>query len=328
MEPLKIGINGFGRIGKNVWHLLLDDKDMDVCAINHPGIDVEQFLYMAQNDSLLHYKNIELKSGEGYVILKKFDIWKKIWIFSQASPSDIEWEKAEIDVVIDSSGKFKKREELEKHSGVGLIVLTGPPSGDDMEVIINGFSHYWNDNVISCGSCTTNCLVPLLDLVNNVFGIEFANFLTVHATTPSQSVSDRKNLKDWRLGRNAYQNIIPTSTGASSMVKKCFPELIGKVQGSAVRVPIENGSFLEINFETKKNIDLEILFELMSRHDIIELSTNKNVSSDIKKLDKICVVDKDLVKAYDKKHLKIGAWYNNEAGYVRQLLEVLRKKYC
>jgi len=320
---MRVGISGFGRIGKNIWHLLLKDPDIHVGAINHPGIDPEQFMYMSQNDSLLHYGKIEMKIEDGHILLWKNEEWQKIWIFSKSTPGEIDWEIAKIDVVLDSSGKFKKREELEQHHGAKLVVLTGP--SDELEVVINGFTQKWTDRIISCGSCTTNCLIPILDVVHRIFGVEYATFLTVHSTTPSQSVSDRKNLKDWRLGRNAYQNIIPTSTGASGMIKKCFPDLVGKVFGNACRVPVENGSFLEINFQTKEEIDLELLFEEMEKHQIIELSSNKNVSSDIKKVDKICVVDRDLVKKYDGNHLKIGAWYNNEGGYVRQMLEILRK---
>lgn len=241
-------------------------------------------------------------------------------------PEEIAWEG--VDVVVDCSGKFKRESELNGHlkNGVKMVILSAP-SGDEMNVVINGFNKAGEERIISCGSCTTNCLVPILKEMDREFMVEFCNFLTVHATTPSQSVSDRKNIKDLRLGRNAYQNIIPTSTGASGLVKRFFPHLDGKVFGSSCRVPVENGSYLEINFRVGWDIDKDMILKALSENEIIELSNNKNVSSDVKKTDKICLIDTDLVVVYDKRNFKIGAWYNNEAGYVRQIIEVIRKKF-
>jgi len=319
---IHIGINGFGRIGKNLWHLLLNETSICVSAVNHPMITIDLFKYMANNDTLLPHINVEIEDMDGDVLVNG----RKVKLTGFNKPSEIEWEG--VDVVVDCSGKFKNKEELRGHlRGDVKMVILSAPAGDDMDVVINGVSEIFEDNIISCGSCTTNCLAPVLDVIDKKFGVEFCNFLTVHAMTASQTVSDRKNIKDFRLGRNAFQNIIPTTTGASRLVKKLFPHLVGRVFGSSCRVPVENGSYLEINFKVKEDVDVESIFDALENNEIIEISDNKNVSSDIKKLDKICCIDKDLVVVYNEKTFKIGVWYNNEAGYVRQIIEFIRKNF-
>lgn len=317
---IKIGINGFGRIGKNLWHLLLNDPFLHVTAINHPMINNELFIYMANNDTLLPNNEVKMEETENGVIVND----QLITLSGMTKPEDIEWN--DVDVVVDCSGKFKTINQLQGHlkNNVKLVVLSAP-SNDNIYTIINGVNDANNDKIISCGSCTTNCLAPILKVMDEHFGIEFCNFLTVHAMTASQTVSDRKNIKDFRLGRNASQNIIPTTTGASGLVRTLFPHLNGKVFGSSCRVPVENGSYLEINFRVNHTVSKDDVLNALKSNSVIQISNNKNVSSDIKKTDKICCIDEDLICVYDERNLKIGAWYNNEAGYVNQIIEVIRK---
>lgn len=317
---IKIGINGFGRIGKNLWHLLLNDPFLHVTAINHPMINNELFIYMANNDTLLPNNEVKMEETENGVIVND----QLITLSGMTKPEDIEWN--DVDVVVDCSGKFKTINQLQGHlkNNVKLVVLSAP-SNDNIYTIINGVNDANNDKIISCGSCTTNCLAPILKVMDEHFGIEFCNFLTVHAMTASQTVSDRKNIKDFRLGRNASQNIIPTTTGASGLVRTLFPHLNGKVFGSSCRVPVENGSYLEINFRVNHTVSKDDVLNALKSNSVIQISNNKNVSSDIKKTDKICCIDEDLIVVYDERNLKIGAWYNNEAGYVNQIIEVIRK---
>jgi len=319
---IRIGINGFGRIGKNIWHQVFGKNDMCVSFVNHPMINSELFIYMANNDTLLPHIDVKMEEVEGGVMVNG----RLVRLSGMGRPEDIEWDG--VDVVVDCSGKFKTENELKLHfkNKVKMVILSSPAT-DNMNVVINGFNKAGVNTIISCGSCTTNCLVPVLNEIDKQFMVEFCNFLTVHATTPSQSVSDRKNIKDLRLGRNAYQNIIPTSTGASALIRKFFPHLDGKVFGSSCRVPVENGSYLEINFRVNWDVNKDDILNVLRTNEVIELTNNKNVSSDIKKKNKICLIDTDLVVVYDKRNFKIGAWYNNEAGYVKQIIEVIRKKF-
>ena len=273
---IKIGINGFGRIGKNIWQLLLKDKQMVVKEINHPDLLLEQFIYLAENDTVFSNQDSEYKIENDSINVKnKYKEWF-VKLHSKLKPEDIEWD---VDVVIDCTGKFKKYGELSGHlkNNVKLVVLTAPAS-DDMPVIINGFNNNDVDGkIISCGSCTTNCIVPVINSINRACKILSCYFLTVHAVTPSQSISDRKNIKQFRLGRNAYQNIIPTTTGANSLVKKMFPELDGKVIGSSCRVPVDNGSYVEIVFTLSEEVEKKWIIDKLCL-DFIKVTNNKNVS--------------------------------------------------
>jgi len=309
-----IGINGFGRIGKNI----LRQTDL-VSEINQPNCSLEEIFYMIKFDTLLGtFNEVELIGDELFVR------GHKINVYFERNLQNIPWT---CQIVIDCSGQFRTLETLEKHFNgkVQNVILSAPPK-DQMPTIINGFNLWKNEPIISAGSCTTNCLIPLLDVFDKNFGIKTCHFLTVHAVTNSQSVIDHRHQKDKRLGRDAHANIIPTSTGASGMVDVFFPHLTGKIRGNSVRVPVENGSFLEVYLEVEKDLEREEVIDLLKNHEVIKISPHPLVSSDIKTKNEICLIDLDLIKIYDKKRINLGVWYNNEGGYVHQLLEIVRKK--
>ncbi len=255
---LKVAINGFGRIGRTALRLLIDDKDVEVVAINSPG-DTEQLAYLYKYDSAHRRLDYKIDFDENHLYIKN----KTIKTFSELEPINLPWKKLGIDVVLECTGIFTSVEKCQAHIDAGAKhVIISAPAKDEAKTIVYGVNHEIldkKDKVISAASCTTNCLAPVLKLINDKYGVVKGYMTTVHAMTNDQAtldVSHKKGIYS-RRGRAASLNIIPTSTGAASQIGKVIPELNGKLDGIAFRVPTRDGSVVDLTVELLHNTTVE-----------------------------------------------------------------------
>lgn len=248
---VKVGINGFGRIGRLVLRAALE-KGIEVVAINDPFIDVNYMVYMFRYDSTHGRYKGEVKEEGGLLVVDG----KRIHVFQERNPADIPWGKAGADYVVESTGVFTTIEKASAHlkGGAKKVIISAPSADAPMYVMgVNQEKYSPSEDIISNASCTTNCLAPLAKVINDNFGIEHGLMTTVHATTATQKTVDGPSSKNWRDGRGAAQNIIPASTGAAKAVGKVIPELNGKLTGMAFRVPTPDVSVVDLTVTLKKD---------------------------------------------------------------------------
>lgn len=336
---VNVGINGFGRIGKMVLRLSLDRTDINIVAINDPFTSIEQMIYLLNYDTVHGKTNYKFGSTkcddyEILTVIKNNEISKEIIIFREREPSNINWEYAKVKVVCESSGVFltseKAKQHISKENGVEKIVLSAPPK-DSTPIYVMGVnnSNYNNDTIISNASCTTNCLAPLIKIIDQKFGVESALMTTIHAMTATQAVVDRSGSKDFRNGRSASQNIIPASTGAAKAVGKVLPHLDGKITGMAFRVPVADVSVVDVTIQLSKETSYNEVINILKQeseddyNNIIRIENNPVVSSDLIGDTTSCIVDVDAGIELNSKFMKFVAWYDNEAGYSYRLLDLM-----
>lgn len=322
----RIAINGFGRIGRLVLRELLQRADIEVVAINDLS-DIDTLAHLFEFDSAqgkFHGK-IETKSDQ-------IEIDKKvIKIFSQKNPADLPWKVLNVDVVLECTGLFRDQESANKHleAGAKRVIISAPAKGD-LKTVVRGINDdilNSTDRIFSNASCTTNCLAPILKIIQDNWGIEQVFMGTVHAYTADQNLQDSSH-KDLRRARAAAVNIIPTSTGAGDALSLIFPELRGKMTTSSLRVPVITGSLVEV-IAVLSNIpaSVEIVNDTFKKESlghfngILEFSTKPIVSSDIIGNRHSTIFDSELT-VLNSNFLKITAWYDNEAGYAARLAEV------
>jgi len=327
---LKVAINGFGRIGRIALRLMLEDKDVDVVAINNRS-SADQFAYLYKYDSVHETINTNVSyDGENLIVNKK-----KIKVFQESDPSLLPWKKLGVDVVLECTGAFTSYEACKPHLDAGAKhVVISAPAKDDTKTIVFGVNNKMfskKDEVISAASCTTNCLAPLVKLLDDKFGVIKGCMTTVHAMTNDQTILDGTHKKgiNSRRGRTASCNIIPTSTGAASQIGKVIPHLDGKMDGIALRVPVVDGSVVDVTLELSKKVSVEKINNAFKSNQskVLKFTMDPIVSSDVIGERFGCVVDGQLTNIIEddgKQLVKVVAWYDNEVGYTAQMIRTMK----
>jgi len=331
MSTIKVGINGFGRIGRLTLRAAKTKPNVQVVAINDPFIPVDYMKYMFYYDSVHGKYNgtVVVEDGKLYVD------GKPIVISNELDPSKIRWGDAGAEYVIESTGKFLKEEGASKHfTGGAKKVVLSAPSADHTPMFVVGVNHksYTKDiKIVSNASCTTNCLAPLAKVINDNFGIKEGLMTTVHAATATQPTVDGPSLKDWRGGRGAVgMNVIPSSTGAAKAVGKVIPSLNGKLTGMAFRVPTPNVSVVDLTAVLEKGAKYSVIKEAIKAASegelkgILGYTEDSVVSSDFVSDTRSSIFDANAGIALTDNFIKVVSWYDNEAGYSTRLLDLIQ----
>lgn len=325
---INIGINGFGRIGRVIFRAAQNRNDVKIVAINDL-LNIDYIAYMLKYDSTHGTFKNKIEINNNYLIINN----KKIRVTSEKNPSKLNWSEIEVDAVAESTGLFLTKEYAQKHikAGAKKVVITGP-SKDDVPMFVMGVNHecYEGQKIVSNASCTTNCVAPLAKLIHNKFGIIEALMTTIHATTATQKTVDGPSHKDWRGGRGAFQNIIPSSTGAAKAVGKVIPELDGKITGMAFRVPTSNVSVVDLTVRLKKpalytDICKEIKFASENKlKGVLGYTEEELVSSDFNGSLLTSIFDAKAGIALNNNFVKLISWYDNETGYSNKVIDLIR----
>jgi len=324
---LRIGVNGFGRIGRAVTRLSLQRDDIKVVAINGRS-SADSHAYLLGYDSVHGKLPVEIKASGDKITVGE----RVITCFKEDKPENIPWQEARVDIVIESTGVFKDRKSASGHleESVSKVIISAPSLDVDKTVVMGVNEEEYDqekDKIVSNASCTTNCLAPLCKLLDENFGIKKGMATTIHAITSSQSVLDRSNKKDQRLGRSAINNIIPTTTGAAKAVGQVLPKLVGKIDAMSLRVPVLNGSAVDLKVLLEKNVTREEVLKTLENSEvtqrgILEVSKEALVLQDIIGNTSSCIVDSDFVSVIGDNLVTILAWYDNEIGYSARLLDL------
>ncbi|MCK0189791.1 type I glyceraldehyde-3-phosphate dehydrogenase [Arenibacter sp. F20364] len=326
MSNLKIGINGFGRIGRLVFRATVERDNVDVVAINDL-LDVEHLAYLLEYDSV-HGKfngTVEVKDGDLVVN------GKTVRITAERDPKNLKWDEVGADIVAECTGIFTTLETAQFHidGGAKKVVISAPSSNAPMFVMgVNHNEVKASDKIVSNASCTTNCLAPMAKVLNDSFGIEEALMTTVHATTATQMTVDGPSKKDWRGGRSALLNIIPASTGAAKAVTKVIPSLLGKLTGMAFRVPTADVSVVDLTVRLEKETSYEEIkkaFKKASEGElkgILGYTDEAVVSQDFIGDARTSIFDAGAGIELNSKFFKVVSWYDNESGYSNKLVDL------
>jgi glyceraldehyde 3-phosphate dehydrogenase len=326
---IKVGINGFGRIGRFVFRAAIERRDIEVVGINDL-IDVDYMAYMLKYDSTHGRFSGTVAVKDGQLIVNG----KTIRVSSERNPENLQWDAIDVDVVVESTGLFLTDETARKHISAGAkkVVLTAP-SKDETPMFVCGVNEdtYIGQEIVSNASCTTNCLAPIAKVLNDNWGIKDGLMTTVHATTATQKTVDSPSGKDWRGGRGAAQNIIPSSTGAAKAVGKVIPELNGKLTGMAFRVPTPDVSVVDLTVNLNTSASYEEICQAMKTASEGELkgvlgyTEDQVVSNDFVGETCTSVFDANAGIALTDTFVKVVAWYDNEIGYSNKVLDLV---YC
>ncbi len=327
---IKIGINGFGRIGRMVFRVAAQDfNDIDVVAINDL-LEPDYLAYMLTHDSVHgRFKGDVSIEGNSTLVVNG----KKIRLTAIKDPAELKWNEVGAEIIIESTGLFLTKETCEKHIDAGAKkVIMSAPSKDDTPMFVRGVNDktYAGETIISNASCTTNCLAPVAKVLNDSFGIKRGLMTTVHATTATQKTVDGPSNKDWRGGRGILENIIPSSTGAAKAVGKVIPELNKKLTGMAFRVPTSDVSVVDLTVELNKEATYAEICAAMktaSEGDmkgVLGYTDQKVVSTDFRGESCASIFDAGAGMSLDKTFVKVVAWYDNEWGYSTTILEMAR----
>ncbi len=328
---MNVAINGFGRIGRSVFRILSERDDINVVAINDL-FDNEVLTYLLKYDTVMkgYGQNVELK--DGYLKTK----YENVKMLSEKDPTKLPWKELDVDVVVESTGIFRTKEKLISHiqAGAKRVILTVPAKDEIDCTIVMGV----NDDdlkpehkIISNASCTTNCLAPMAKILNDAFGIKEGLMTTTHAYTNDQRLADVPH-KDWRRGRAAAENIIPTTTGAAKAVGQVIPELKGKLDGMASRVPVPDGSVVDLIVEVERDVtveDVNAAIRLASTTKemkrVLLYSDEKLVSSDIVGNSYSSIYDAEFTTVLGKRIVKTLNWYDNEWGYSNRVVDLIER---
>ncbi len=324
---IKVGINGFGRIGRFVFRASVERDDIEVVGINDL-IDVDYMAYMLKYDSTHGRFKGDVEVKDGNLIVNG----KTVRVTAERNPEDLKWDQVGAEVVVESTGLFLTDETTRKHITAGAKkVVMSAPSKDDTPMFVCGVNldSYEGQEIVSNASCTTNCLAPLAKVLNDKWGIKDGLMTTVHATTATQKTVDGPSIKDWRGGRGAGQNIIPSSTGAAKAVGKVIPALNGKLTGMAFRVPTPDVSVVDLTVNLEKSATYEEICEAMKEASqgelkgILGYTEDDVVSNDF--LGEICtsVFDAKAGIALTDNFVKVVSWYDNEIGYSNKVLDLV-----
>ncbi|MBO6881777.1 MULTISPECIES: type I glyceraldehyde-3-phosphate dehydrogenase [Winogradskyella] len=329
MSNLKLGINGFGRIGRIVFRATVNRDDVDVVAINDL-LDVEHLAYLLKYDSVHGRFDGEVEVKDGNLVVDG----KSIRVTAERDPKNLKWDEAGADIVAECTGIFTTLETAQYHidGGAKKVVISAPSKDAPMFVMgVNDNELNASHTIVSNASCTTNCLAPLAKVIEDNFGIEEALMTTIHATTSTQYTVDSPSKKNYRLGRSALNNIIPTSTGAAKAVGKVIPELDGKLTGMAFRVPTADVSVVDLTVKTKNETSLKEIKAAVkkaaegSMNGVVGYTEDAVVSQDFVSEVRTSVFDADSAIELNSTFFKLVAWYDNEFGYSNKLVDLAQK---
>jgi glyceraldehyde 3-phosphate dehydrogenase len=328
---MKVAINGFGRIGRSVFRILNSRDDIDVVAINDL-FDNATLAYLLKYDTVMKGFGQDVRLEGDYLITP----FENVRMLSIKDPSKLPWKELGVDVVVESTGIFRSREQLQQHldAGAGRVILTVPAKDEiDYTVVIgvNDDGLKPEHRIISNASCTTNCLGPIAKVLNDSFGIVEGLMTTTHAYTNDQRLADVPH-KDWRRGRAAAENIIPTTTGAARAVGKVIPELKGKLDGTAARVPVPDGSVVDLVVEVSKDVTVEDVHAAVrmaaqspQMKNILFYSDQPIVSSDIVGNSYSSIYDSEFTRVLGKRIIRTLSWYDNEWGYSMRVVDLITR---
>lgn len=324
---IKIAINGFGRIGRNVFRLLLNHPSIEVVAINDIA-DNKTMAHLVKYDSIHGVLNQKVSFSDDAISIDD----KQFLFFHESAIKNLNWKAVNVDIVIECTGKHKTFEDLNQHilAGAKKVILSAPSEVEEIKTVVLGVNENTLDGtetIISNASCTTNNAAPMLKIIEELCGIEQAYITTVHSYTTDQSLHDQPH-KDLRRARGAAQSIVPTTTGAAKALTKIFPELEGKIGGCGIRVPVADGSLTDITFNVKREVSIEeinLAFKKASEtklKGILDYTEDPIVSVDIIGNQNSCVFDAQLTSVIDKM-VKIVGWYDNEIGYSSRIIDLI-----
>ena len=324
---IKIAINGFGRIGRNVFRLLLNHPTIEVVAINDIA-DTKTMAHLVKYDSIHGVLKESVTFSDDSITINN----NNYLFFHESNIENLDWKSLNIDVVIECTGKYKIFEDLNQHilAGAKKVILSAPPEDEKIKTVVLGVNEHildGSETIISNASCTTNNAAPMLKIIQELCGIEQAYITTVHSYTTDQSLHDQPH-KDLRRARGAAQSIVPTTTGAAKALTKIFPELEGKIGGCGIRVPVADGSLTDITFNVKREVSIDeinLAFKKAAETNlkgIIEYTEDPIVSVDVIGNQNSCVFDAQLTSVIDKM-VKIVGWYDNEIGYSSRIIDLI-----
>ena len=328
---IKVAINGFGRIGRLVFRLMEEDSDLEVVAINDLT-DARQLAHLLKYDTNhRNYREDEISFDEDSIVIGD----RRIKVYAEKDPANLPWKDLDIDVVFECTGLFADKEKASAHitAGAKKVIISAPAKGE-LKTIVYNVNHNildGSEDVISAASCTTNCLAPVLDVLDKTFGVEKGYMTTVHAYTNDQVTLDVAHKKDIneRRGRAAAMNIIPSSTGAAKAIGKVLPNLDGKLSGTAMRVPVPTGSVVDLVLELKETVTVEAINKALEegQNETLKFTMDPLVSSDIIGSHYGAIVDGLLTTVLEvegKQLVKVVAWYDNEMGYSTQMVRTAK----
>jgi glyceraldehyde 3-phosphate dehydrogenase len=327
MSKVKIGINGFGRIGRIVFRATLNRPDVDVVAINDL-LDVEHLAYLLEYDSVHGRFDGDIQIKDGHLVVNG----TTVRVTAERDPKNLKWDEARVDIVAECTGIFTTLETANYHieAGAKKVAISAPSK--DAPMFVMGVNHQnvkASDTIVSNASCTTNCLAPIAKVINDNFGLDEGLMTTVHATTATQLTVDGPTKKDFRGGRSAMLNIIPASTGAAKAVGKVIPELNGKLTGMAFRVPTADVSVVDLTFRTNKATSLEALKKAFkdasetSMQGVLGYTEELVVSQDFVGDARTSIFDAQAAIELNSNFFKIVSWYDNEFGYSSKLIDLI-----
>lgn len=328
---IKIAINGYGRIGRDLHRQVLKADDLEVVAINSRA-EADSHAYLLKYDSLYGKCDADISvKGENMVVNGK-----TVYVYRIADPAQLDWKKHDVDIVIESTGKFTAKADVEKHlkAGAKKVLITAPCKDPDVPNIVMGVNEGEykpaDYRVVSNASCTTNCLAPVMKVLNDEFKVEQAMVSTIHAFTHTQNLLDNSNPGDFRRSRATTESIIPTTTGAMKSIGRVIPDLEGKVEGMAFRVPIPTVSCIDVVAKLEKEVNVEDLnkafvkYEKGDLKDILGTDGDPVVSVDFRADERSAIVDLMSTKVLPNGFVKVVAWYDNEWGYVSRVVDLIR----
>jgi glyceraldehyde 3-phosphate dehydrogenase len=326
MNKINIGINGFGRIGRTLFRQLLNHPNIVVTQINDLA-DAKTLSHLIKYDSIHGVLSNTVSYTDNAIVVDNVSYP----LTNQTTPTNITWKN--VDIVIEATGKFKTKEDLEGHltEGVKKVILSVPPVEDDIKMVVMGVNEKIvepTDRIISNASCTTNNAAPMIDIINNLCGINQAYITTIHSYTTDQSLHDQPH-RDLRRARAASQSIVPTTTGAAKALTKIFPELSNVIGGCGIRVPVPDGSLTDITFNVKKTTSIQEINDAFKQASqkkykgIIDYTEDPIVSIDIINNPYSCVFDAQMTSVIGNM-VKIIGWYDNETGYSNRLIDLIK----
>ena len=328
---MRVAINGFGRIGRSVFRILDDRKDIEVVAINDL-FDNEVLAYLLKYDTVMKGFGQDVKIEDGHLITPN----EKVKMLEIKNPEELPWKELNVDVVVESTGIFRTKEQLTLHlkAGAKRVILTVPSKDEIDYTLVMGVNDEGlkpEHKIVSNASCTTNCLAPMVKILNDNFKIVEGLMTTTHAYTNDQRLADVPH-KDWRRGRAAAENIIPTTTGAAVAVGKVIPELNGKLDGMASRVPVPDGSVVDLVVEVEKDVTIEDVHAAVrmaanseKMKNILLYSESMVVSSDIVGNSYSSIYDPEFTRVLGKRIIKTLNWYDNEWGYSNRVVDLISR---
>ena len=330
---IEIGISGFGRISRVVIRAAMDMPEIEIAGINYRNADLDYLIYMLKYDSVFGRFPKELGKYEGGLLIDG----RKVPVYSEDDARNIPWGECGAEYIVEGTGAYNTAEKCQAHldAGAKKVIITAPAKDDSPTFVVGvNQNEYRPDmNVVSNASCTTNCLAPLCKVLEDNFGIEQGLMATIHAATSKQTVVDKRNNKDWRIGRSVFSSIIPTTTGAAKAVAKVIPSLKGKMTGFAYRVPTNDVSVVDLNVMLKKPASLEEINAAVRKASegelkgVLEYVEDQCVTCDFIGDANTSIFDATMGIALNDKFFKLIAYYDNEFGYSTKVLELIRHMY-